>query len=210
MNQNKSFRVTGSIFLVLFLTLSYFVKFHLSQLHSFDQFFTSIIRAPLPHWNAYQMMVTKLGNPLTVISIFVCLICFLWIKKKHIELIWLATNFILIAGVTNPLLKLFFMRDRPTLPHLVSESSYSFPSGHSTGSMILYGTLIFLLPYLINNKTVRILLQFILGLIILSVGISRIYLGVHFPSDVLGGYLLGLTWLCYTYPIYLKNKESIT
>ncbi len=103
------------------------------------------------------------------------------------------------------------MRDGPTFSHLVSESSYSFPSGHSTGSMILYGTLIFLLPHLINNKTVRFLLQFILGLIILSVGISQNYFRVHFPSDVLGGfYLLGLTWLCYTYPSYLKKKESIT
>ena len=80
------------------------------------------------------------------------------------------------------------------------EHSYSFPSGHAAGSMILYGTLIFLIPVIIQKKVFRPLIQILLAFIIVSVGISRIYLGVHFPSDILGGFLLSLSWLCFTYP----------
>lgn len=100
------------------------------------------------------------------------------------------------------------MRERPTLEHLVTEHSYSFPSGHSTGSMVLYGTLIFLLPIFIQNKTLLHSLQFFLGLFILSIGVSRIFIGVHFPSDVLGGFSLGLAWLLLTYPIYKNAKDK--
>lgn len=98
------------------------------------------------------------------------------------------------------------MRARPTLGHLVVEYSYSFPSGHAATSMILYGSLILILPALMQKKYLRSLLQLILAFIIINVGISRVYLGVHFPSDILGGYLLSLSWLFFTYPFYKAKK----
>lgn len=104
------------------------------------------------------------------------------------------------------MIKLFFMRERPSLAHLVVETSYSFPSGHAAGSMILYGSLLFLLPAFVQ-RTLRTLLQLLMMFIIVSVGISRIYLGVHFPTDIIGGYLLSLSWLCLTYPVY-REKEN--
>ena len=120
-----------------------------------------------------------------VIVIFLIILSLLIYKKYSIEAIWFGAGVVGIAGILNFLIKLIFMRERPTLEHLVTEHSYSFPSGHSTGSMVLYGTLIFILPIFIQNKTLLRSLQFFLGLFILSIGVSRIFIGVHFPSDVL-------------------------
>lgn len=209
MKRKTTFHVVGTLFLLLFFILGYIVKYRINLLSGFDQIITKIIRTPYPDWNHYQLFITKFGNALTVIVVFLLVLAFLWWKKKHTELIWFATNFVMVAGVINPLIKLFVMRLRPTLPHLVVEHSYSFPSGHSAVSMILYGTLVFLLPTLIKKKEIVTLLQLLLAFIIVSVGASRIYLGVHFPSDVLGGYLLSLSWLFLTYPTYKEKKNRL-
>ncbi|MGI6154775.1 MAG: phosphatase PAP2 family protein, partial [Enterococcus lemanii] len=112
-----------------------------------------------------------------------------------------------IAGVLNPLLKLFFNRTRPsTLAPLITEHSLSFPSGHATASMVLYGSLFFLLPLFIDSKFVQYALRSLLVLIILSIGVSRIYLGVHFPTDIIGGFSLSLSWLLLTFPIYQEKR----
>lgn len=73
-------------------------------------------------------------------------------------------------------------------------------------SMILYGTIIFILPEIIEEKKFTRILQIILGIFILLIGMSRIYLGVHFPTDIVGGYSLGLAWLLFTYPIYDQKR----
>ncbi|EOH93473.1 phosphatase PAP2 family protein [Enterococcus villorum] len=208
MKQKTTFQVVGSCFFVIFLGLGYIVKYHLSLLSGFDQSLTTLIRTTYPNWNDYQLFMTKFGNPLTVILIFLFVSFLLWWKKKKTELIWFALNFISVAGIINPLIKLLIMRERPTLLHLVSEHSSSFPSGHATTSMILYGTLLVILPVILQKNLLRSLLQLLLAFIIVSVGISRVYLGVHFPSDIIGGYLLSLSWLFFTYPLYKRQKEK--
>lgn len=198
----------GSFFLVVFLFLSYTVRFHAEWLTGIDQSVTTIIRMPYPHANAFFIFFTQLANPLTIVLVTLGFSWLFYKQQFYTALCWLLTNIVLVAGILNPLLKQLFKRPRPTLTHLVSEHSYSFPSGHSIGSMLLYGTLIFLLPQFIKNKRWRILLQILLGVCILFVGISRIYVGVHFPSDVFGGFCLGLAWLFLTYPIYLKKRKT--
>lgn len=132
------------------------------------------------------------------------------VQEKRKELYWFTLNFVLIAGILNPLIKLLVMRDRPSLQHLVVETTYSFPSGHAATSMILYGTLIFLMPSLIKTREWAWMIQVLLGLLILSIGASRVYLGVHYPSDILGGYSLSLFWLCLTYPWYIQQRLPFT
>lgn len=208
MKNKTHFYLSGIIALTVFAFFSYLVRFSTDRLSSIDQSLTDAIRYFYPIGTSFFLGVTKFGNPAVVIIIFLIILTLLIYKKYSIEAIWFGAGVVGIAGILNFLIKLIFMRERPTLEHLVTEHSYSFPSGHSTGSMVLYGTLIFLLPIFIQNKTLLRSLQFFLGLFILSIGVSRIFIGVHFPSDVLGGFSLGLAWLLLTYPIYKNAKDK--
>lgn len=91
--------------------------------------------------------------------------------------------------------KRIFVRDRPSEVAYYPEVGYSFPSGHSATAMLLYGLLAYWLIRRVGGLRTKILIVMIAGFLILAVGFSRIYLGVHFLSDVLGGYLLGMSWL---------------
>ena len=116
---------------------------------------------------------------MTIIILAIVVIALFIVWKYYAEALWLFINTALI-GVGNSLLKLFFMRQRPTLEHLVTEHTYSFPSGHAVGSTLFYGTILLILPIFIKNKTVRLCVQILLGIGIFMIGVSRIYLGVHF------------------------------
>lgn len=98
--------------------------------------------------------------------------------------------------VLNKLLKVLFARERPTFHPLIEETGFSFPSGHAMGSMALYGILIAILWNYLPNRMARILLVLICVFMIASIGLSRVYLGVHYPSDVIAGYLVSFSWIC--------------
>ncbi|HEY0299627.1 MAG TPA: phosphatase PAP2 family protein, partial [Arachidicoccus sp.] len=115
-------------------------------------------------------------------------------------------NTAVISGIGSILLKSIFDRPRPNGIHLVTESSSSFPSGHAMASILCYGTIWLFVPLFIKNKKIRLCIQFLLGLLIISIGISRIYLGVHYPSDIIAGYAVALGWLLGTYPIYVEKS----
>ena len=98
------------------------------------------------------------------------------------------------CAVWIEVLKLIFGRARPeTIPHLVEVTGLSFPSGHAAGSMALYATLVLVLSPHLNPKA-RIAARVIATLLIALVAVSRVYLGVHYASDVAGGLLLGIVW----------------
>lgn len=206
MKNKLYYQFAGSCFLVVFMFLGYVVRFYSSWLNGFDQTITTIVRTPYPSANQFFIWYTKFADPLTVGILTLAITFILYRGKFYAEMFWLLINVGLIAGIANPLIKLLFMRPRPTLNHLVTEHSFSFPSGHSTGSVLLYGTIILLLPQFIKQKNLCLFLQILLGLGIFLIGISRIYVGVHFPSDVIGGFCFGLAWLLMTYPIYLEKR----
>lgn len=140
-------------------------------------------------------MITETGSVwwITAASIFTVL--FLWLKKRDV----LGVLFFVIAiaggGIFIFVLKYFFQRERPSLAPEYDGNGYSFPSGHALGSFILYGFIIYLIGREKRFFKVKMLAIALLSLLIISVGLSRVYLQVHFPSDILAGYAVGLIWL---------------
>lgn len=136
-------------------------------------------------------IVTNLGNAIFLISL--TLVLFSLIKNKMIG-ISIMFNLAIISGL-NILLKDILQRSRPTEYRLIDETGYSFPSGHSMISMAFYGFLIYLIYKNIKNKYLKWSLIYLLSIIIFTIGISRIYLGVHYTSDVLAGFLISISYL---------------
>jgi membrane-associated phospholipid phosphatase len=101
------------------------------------------------------------------------------------------------AGLLNFLLKHLFERARPELFKVISETGYSFPSGHAMVSLCFYGIAAYIFGRGISRLRGRLILYAIIVLLVAAIGISRVYLGVHYPSDVLAGYIAGGTWLAF-------------
>ena len=135
--------------------------------------------------------ITFFGSSIPLISI--CIISFLFIKNKKIPM-YISINLI-VTAIFNLLLKNIIRRNRPVGYRLVEETGFSFPSGHSMASMAFYGLIIYLVFKYVKNKYAKIALCTFLSILIVAIGISRIYLGVHYPSDVLAGFMISLSYL---------------
>ena len=117
---------------------------------------------------------------MTIIILAIVVIALFIVWKYYAEALWLFINTALIAGVGNSLLKLFLYAPTSYFGHLVTEHTYSFLADMLVGSTLFYGTILLILPIFIKNKTVRLCVQILLGIGIFMIGVSRIYLGVHF------------------------------
>lgn len=148
-------------------------------------------------------VITNITSPIMVIITLLILVLAIKDKKIKISLV------INLLGITiiNNLIKVIIARPRPEINKLVTETGYSFPSGHSITSMVFYGYLVYLTYKYINNKKIKIPLIIFLILLIPTIGLSRIYLGVHYTSDVLCGFLLGIIYLILFISISKKYLE---
>ena len=135
--------------------------------------------------------VTNFGGAIFLIILAMTLL--ILIKDKKIGLSILSN--LVIITVLNQLLKIILQRPRPTDYRIIEETGYSFPSGHSMISMAFYGYLIYLIYKYVENKYVKWILISLLSVLICLFGVSRIYLGVHYTSDVLGGFLISISYL---------------
>lgn len=144
--------------------------------------------------------ITNFGGATFLILTAVILLIVIKNKKIGISII---SNLGIIA-VLNLLLKRVLQRPRPMEYRIINESGYSFPSGHSMISMAFYGFIIYLIYKYVKNKYIKWALITILGTLIIAIGISRIYLGVHYTSDVLAGFLISISYLIVY--ISLVNK----
>ena len=154
----------------------------------------------------FMKLATKLSNPeiMIVIAIISIIICIKFIKNKKLSL-GIILN---LAGITiiNQILKFIFRRERPIGYRLIEMSGYSFPSGHAMVSLAFYGLLIYITKRLVKNKYLKILLITLNIAIIILIGVSRIYLGVHYLSDVLTGYSISIIYLLITTKLLNKYK----
>lgn len=126
--------------------------------------------------------------------IVVCVISLISLLWKRYNSLFLIATLVLSSG-SNIILKAIFRRDRPELIRwLTTESGFSYPSGHSMASMAFYGAFLVLVKH--SNIKTKWIIYISTGLLIFLIGVSRIYLGVHYPSDVIGGWAFGYLFVC--------------
>lgn len=139
--------------------------------------------------------ITALGSGAAVWMLVMVGSVFLWstTHRYSAALLWVAA---LGAGIVNSALKMLFDRPRPQLFEWRTDYAglSSFPSGHSMTAMTVYATLAYLVVRLEPSRRLRRITIGVAALVILLIGITRLYLGVHYPSDVIAGYLVGLIW----------------
>lgn len=147
--------------------------------------------------------ITKFGNWYTLIIITLGFLVFDGKQTFKNVSINLAT-----ATLLNQMLKILFQRPRPEL-NIIGATGYSFPSGHSMVSMAFYGFLIYMLLKTKHTNKYKIVGTILISIIILAIGFSRIYLGVHYITDVLAGFALGIIYLaCFTFIIEKGGNNS--
>ncbi len=135
--------------------------------------------------------ITFFGGIIWLLILTIILVIF--IKNKKIKIL-ICSNLVIIT-LLNQVLKFILERPRPTEYRIINETGYSFPSGHSMVSMAFYGFLIYLIYKYVKNKYLKIFSICGMSLLIVMIGISRIYLGVHYTSDVIGGFLISISYL---------------
>jgi membrane-associated phospholipid phosphatase len=162
----------------------------------FDQKVIDTVRLyASPAMDGFMLFITEMGSTFMLGLLLVISMIWLFVKRKNI---WgMLFYFITVAGggLLNLWLKSFFGRERPNVNRIIEADGLSFPSGHSMGSMTYYGFLVYLVIRSKYKPLSKLGWVILFGLVILLIGISRIYLGVHYPSDVLAGYMAGSVWL---------------
>jgi undecaprenyl-diphosphatase len=163
---------------------------------TFDQHAFTLLANQVNEINTNVMQVFSfLGSHTFLIPANLTLVAWFLLIKKHrwysIKVPVVALSSLLLMF----LLKLIFQRDRPLTPLLEAAHGYSFPSGHALMSITFYGLLIFLVWLNVKNLWVKWSLTLLLAILIIFIGISRVYLRVHYTSDVLAGFCVGLMWL---------------
>jgi membrane-associated phospholipid phosphatase len=144
-------------------------------------------------------VVTTLGNFVTLLVVTLIAVTVLWRRDRRTDALFVALAFS-GAQVMSSGMKLGFRRDRPFFEDpLATEHTYSFPSGHALVSLAVYGSLALLLARRLSSLRSRVLLFTGTALLVLAIGFSRLYLGVHYLSDVLAGYAVAIAWLSLLY-----------
>ncbi len=174
---------------------------------SFDEsILLSLHQISSPWLDQLMLSITRLGNPAMAVSLPVVVFVFLWLQRHQLEAKIFALN-AFWGALLSYILKLTFNKSRSQLwDQLIYENTFSFPSGHALGSMVLYG----FLSYLFAGLYPRYAKAFygIAVLLIFATGFSRLYLGVHWPTDILAGYGIGFLWITVCINLLRLQKKA--
>jgi len=185
-------------FLALYIQAGYSIRFenwvYAEAVEHMNPFLTNIIR-----------IITHLGDPIIVTSITILLVI---IPKTRKKVGYPMAAAVIVSEALNLILKEIFARERPNILQLVNETTYSFPSGHAMINTTVYTMLgIFAIKY-IRSKKIKISVIIMCIIMPLIISFSRVYLGVHYAGDVLGGMLLGFAVTVFIYAL-LKKEEKL-
>lgn len=210
----KIYYISGAITTLAFLILALFVKIDFTHgPFPFDQ--------PIQTW-AFHLQsssgLTYFFSHMTnifgdkggiIVAVLLALVLYLLFKQKEAT-IWFAATVVLSLAL-NTVIKVIIGRERPDIHRLAAfanEAGKSFPSGHSIFATIIFGSIFFICLGKLKNRSSKILLGILCIILIALVMFSRIFVGVHYPSDTIGGFLEGISILLLTYPTYIKYQEK--
>ncbi|CAH0121488.1 MULTISPECIES: phosphatase PAP2 family protein [unclassified Paenibacillus] len=197
MNRKKStyYSLFAALFAAACFTVFAFIIFS-GRIEPFDSGIIAFVQGfESDSFTAVSKLLSALGGTKGTIAVTIVAAVFLFAVLKHRkELLFL---FVAVGGAAtlNFVMKNGFQRERPDLHRLIEETGFSFPSGHSMAAFALYCALAYLLWRHIRSAGGRGLLIVCAVALIAFIGISRIYLGVHYPSDIIGGYLASGCWM---------------
>lgn len=167
--------------------------------HEITQYIISYRNPALTHYFRFVTEVGDVHGYFIVLGLGILLTVLILKKWKYIFQVVLP---LILASVSNVILKRFIDRARPDIEHLVVVKTLSYPSGHAMSAMAFYGFVIYLVYTFNMNKYLKIGLIMLLSILIISIGLSRIYLGVHFPSDIAGGFIAGMIWVFFCIMVF--------
>lgn len=169
---------------------------HAHWLTLFDNRVGAIIRQyRSPQLTLLAVNLTQIMNIKPISGLTLLLAAILGLRHHFHSAAFLLVNSFLLSSIGNALVKQLVLRPRPQIHHLVAVHSTSFPSGHAMGAMLVGGSLILISNQLLSKTYHRLALRSAIAALIILIGLSRIYVGVHFPSDVLAGWALGFCLL---------------
>lgn len=152
-----------------------------------------------PVLTSIMIFITSSGGTYALIALSLSLFVFKETRKK---LALPVACTVAVSAISNFLLKLVFARDRPDILRLIDEDNYSFPSGHAMTNMAFYAILLLLTLKYVENKKIKWLVSIVCVVMPILIGFSRVYLGVHYASDVIAGWFFGLAVAVIIYSIF--------
>ncbi|MEG1506442.1 MAG: phosphatase PAP2 family protein [Bacilli bacterium] len=181
--KNVKYLIMSGVLLLFLIVLTVLVK--MNYMVGFDTFiYNNVAKLINPTNTVIFKCITFLGSTEFIILLILALLLF-WRKgRRGIQV----TAFMIFSVLVNQVMKVFIRRPRPVdVEHLVTETSFSFPSGHTMASATIVGFLIYVIWKGNLKKNIKIILTVILSIFLLLVMFSRVYLGAHFATDVIGG-----------------------
>ncbi|MFT4413414.1 phosphatase PAP2 family protein [Bacillus sp. UMB0728] len=179
------------------------------KIERFDQTLISFIRGyESQALTTIMKFFTFIGSFPVVLVLFLIVSFILYSVLRCRAEVFLLGTVIIGTQVINQTLKVIFHRARPDFHLLIDVGGYSFPSGHAMSAFAVYGILAFIFWRHILNRFGRTTIVIFSSLLILIIGTSRIYLGVHYPSDIIGGYFASSVWLTVSIWFFQRYKEK--
>ncbi|WP_300559011.1 phosphatase PAP2 family protein [Companilactobacillus sp.] len=198
MKSSKFLTTANIILIIIFILWSWAVAAQTNFIHGFDKFFIAMI---YQNHTATPLLIfrtlTEVGGTFWTVIITLVILIILSYFKYYYAAIFLAANKLVVV-IINTIIKDLIRRPRPSHHHYMYEGSFNYPSGHSSSALSLYIPLLIICFFIFKKIGSRVLITTLGILLIIIIGYSRVYLGVHYPSDIVGGYLLAASVLTST------------
>ncbi|PEB51062.1 phosphoesterase [Bacillus pseudomycoides] len=197
--------------LICFVVLS--LSYHTACIEKFDDVITQFIQSFRNEYvTSYFIWMSYIGSKRIYFPLLIIMVMYFLIRKKLLSALFLMINYY-GSRYFNNMLKLWYERPRPDVSQLVTATGYSFPSGHAMNATAFLG---FVAYVTITEHRIalhkKLLIIFITCFLVFSISVSRVYLGVHYPSDILAGWAAGGSWLilCIIFHQAFIKKEPMS